>query len=1849
MKSTGRIVWSLFLLSFILTSSTRAFFGQPIPAKLPLVFEFNRGQAPGNVRYLVRAGNLEGEFLNDGLRLTLLGSERTRSRVQMRLVGARKDAAIDGGVALEGNTNYLLGNDPAHWLRGVPNYAQVRYSQIYSGTDLVFYGNGSALEHDFELQPGADPSRIAFQLDEARSVTLEDDGDLRIGLADGAITFERPVAYQMVAGVRRNVDAAFSVDHDGTVRFQIGSYDKAEKLVIDPVLSFATYLDSVSDGVDAIATDASGNTYITGYTFNSKFPVTSGAYDTKCAACANNTAAVYVTKLNAAGTAQIYSTFLGGSAYNQPIGLAVDSNGNAVVTGRTSSTDFPMKNPISAGLPSGEDGFVASLAPDGSSLNFSSLLGGTSTQGTSATTYPGGIAVDASGNVFVSGVTQSPNLPVTPGALKAGTPSYGTDSYVFLTKLQQSGNLMYSALLGDTGMASECCYVTGVAVDSAGNAYVVGTVGVTIASYATSTPITPWPVTAGAYQPAMISPGNTAPFAAKVSADGSRLLYSTLVATGLTGGMALTPDGQVILVGSPGYNYPVTSNAYSSAVATSFLARLSADGSQLLYSSFFGGTTSFLATSADAVAVDAQGNIWLAGSTGDSTFPLVSPLVSSLPASSIGQSRTSYLSEFDSTATKLKFSTFMGDLSGSGLEIALDAPGNVHAAGTTAVPIYTTPGAFLSTVTAPPQFVEYTYPYVVLIDPNGGGPTLCLGGSASGGLLFGTLIPQTTQTLSVQVSNCGNAPLTIGSIVSSNAAFTVPAGSNGCTGSIAAGGSCTVSVVFAPSAVQVYAGQLTFTSNASIATTAIPLSGSGGEPVAGFGPPGTTQMLDFSPMLLGQTSPAQYIGLYNNSPVPLTIDLSKITVTSGFALAAGGTCTATLPANQHCWISVAFAPTTAGTFNGTLSVSSNDPVHPTITTSLTGTAFASYPIATITGLLNPSYPINSGTTPITMSVSGTDFFPGSVVNINGVAQTTNYQSGTFLTVTFNPSLLTSVGQIPVTVVNPTPGGGGSIPYQLIEYLAIPLTASALTVDPVGGLLYAAIPASAAQNPNTVVPIDPATGTMMTPIAVASGPRVLAVSSDGSELYVASTGVLQRFSLKTLALEKTFNLPVDSMWGQTYVQEMHVVPGSPRSIVVELFANVDPEEDGAALYNDSGLVNWIPGQSLVNGGNSIFWPDSFAFTSASNLYAIGQYGESFFYTLLDSATGLNLTGGGNPTTSAPMVSGHLVRSDGTLLYTNSGQVWDPSTQKLLGTYLEANGNQLFYTAGVVPETASRHTYFLDWAGQYSQYQAVNIDVYDQASYALLGTVPFTSIYPPDVTDLVRWGSNGFAFRCVDNTGQDPSANQIVILTSNLIAPSSATPVPILSSVSPSPVHAGGPAFTLQLTGSGFTSASAVLINGNARATTYVSGTSLTAQVLASDIATTGQFEVQVNTPAPGGGTSNYVTVSIEPPLQSTPTVTVTPSASSITTTQSLSVSISVSGGASNPVPTGSVVLSGGGYTSSATSLFGGAATIAVPAGSLAAGSDTLTIAYTPDSSSSATYNSANGSTSVTVTAPAKSLSTVTVTPASSTITNKQTDAVSIAVEGASGQPTPTGTVTLTSGAYSAQQAITGGAAIITIPAGALSSGAGTLTAAYSGDGTYAGSSGTASVTVSPIVISAPTPSGVLPGGSTTTNVTLSAGSSYSGTINLNCTLASSPTGAQSLPTCGLSPTAVAITTGGNGTAVLTVQTTAPSTTALLAPTRMRWLGLCGSGTILAGLLMLGIPVRRRWMSMMVLLGIVVAAGAFGCGGGAGSGSSSGLGGTGIPATTAGTYTFKITGTDSTNSTMTVATIVPLTVQ
>jgi hypothetical protein len=385
----------------------------------------------------------------------------------------------------------------------------------------------------------------------------------------------------------------------------------------------------------------------------------------------------------------------------------------------------------------------------------------------------------------------------------------------------------------------------------------------------------------------------------------------------------------------------------------------------------------------------------------------------------------------------------------------------------------------------------------------------------------------------------------------------------------------------------------------------------------------------------------------------------------------------------------------------------------------------------------------------------------------------------------------------------------------------------------------------------------------------------------------------------------------------------------------------------------------------------------------------------------------------------------------------------------------------------------------------------------------------------------------------------------------------------------------------------------------------------------------------------------------------PSITVAPTPASVTTAQALSVAVSVGAIGGSAVPTGSVTLTSGSYNAQ-QALIAGSAAFSIAAGTLPVGNDTLTATYTPDSTSSAVYTTATQSSTVTVAEPIGSaISSVSVTPGASNITNAQTLAVAVAVSGAGNSPT--GSVTLSAAAagstlWTGQQSLSGGNAQFTVPAGTLSTGSITLTASYSGDPTYAASTGTASITISQVIASTQTPTAVSSGATATSDVVLSAGSTYSGTVNLICALTSSPSGAQSLPTCSVKPSSVALTAGGSGTATASVATTAGGTTAQMHPTAAPFPWLGGGGAALAAALFFGIPGRRRRLLMFALLPAFLAIATLGCGGGGNTttGGGSASGGKTTPATTAGNYTFTVTGTDSTNAQITATSTFVVTV-
>ncbi|HEY0083603.1 MAG TPA: SBBP repeat-containing protein, partial [Pyrinomonadaceae bacterium] len=298
--------------------------------------------------------------------------------LRMKLVGADAAAAAAGVDELAGKVNYFKGNNPEEWHTDVPTYGRVRYSEVYPGIDVVYYGNQKQLEYDFVVAPGRDARAVSLQFEGADKVEVDAGGDLLLTLGDEVIRQPKPTIYQEVASARRAVEGGYAVGANGRVGFHVGAYDTTLPLVIDPVIVYSTYVGgNDTDLARAIAVDPSGNAVITGYTLSLNFP-TANAFR----ATFNGTEGffgnrdVFVTKINAAGTAFVYSTYLGGVGAEEARGIAVDTEGNAYVAGFTDSTNFPIANAVQGTMGGTQDAFVTKLNPAGSALVYSTFLGG---------------------------------------------------------------------------------------------------------------------------------------------------------------------------------------------------------------------------------------------------------------------------------------------------------------------------------------------------------------------------------------------------------------------------------------------------------------------------------------------------------------------------------------------------------------------------------------------------------------------------------------------------------------------------------------------------------------------------------------------------------------------------------------------------------------------------------------------------------------------------------------------------------------------------------------------------------------------------------------------------------------------------------------------------------------------------------------------------------------------------------------------------------------------------------------------------------------------------------------------------------------------------------------------------------------------------------------------------------------------------------------------------------------------------------------------------------------------------------------------------------------------------------
>lgn len=614
-------------------------------------FEQNRGQLDRQVEYVARTRRADVFLTRNSAVFALRGTaSNVPNSFSIRWADSQPDVVVAGEQQLTGNAHYFIGNDPSKWHTDVPTFGRIRYRQLYPGVDLVFYGREGDVEFDLELQSGAPIDRARLFFEGVDSLQLENQGDLVLRVREREVRQRRPRAYSKGADSSREIRAWYELNGSNQVAIRLEPHDSSHGVVIDPVLSFSTYLGgSDTDAANGIALDSAGNVYVAGSTISTNFPTASprqatlsGQFD------------IFVTKFNPSGSALVYSTYLGGRGNDFGNGIAVDSAGNAYVLGYSNSSDFPTVQPLQATMQGQFNIVVSKLNTGGSNLIFSTYYGGAGTDNARA------MALDGTGAVYIVGDTDSLNFP-TRGPIQAAI--HGT-SDAFIVKMNTSPpSLVYSTYLG--GSLTE--FGTGIAVDGSGSAYIVGT-----------TASTDFP-TVNALQAAKA--GATDVFVAKINAAGSALEYCTYLGGAdydFGYGIALDGNGGAVVVGqTASANFPTLTPAQQTFAGggDAFVSKLSANGSSLLYSTFLGGSGQDVAY---AVALDSMGNTYVVGDTVSPNFPSLHSLQGP------GGDRDAFVSKLNSQGSMLLYSTYLGGADkDQARAIAVNSAGDAYVAGYT--------------------------------------------------------------------------------------------------------------------------------------------------------------------------------------------------------------------------------------------------------------------------------------------------------------------------------------------------------------------------------------------------------------------------------------------------------------------------------------------------------------------------------------------------------------------------------------------------------------------------------------------------------------------------------------------------------------------------------------------------------------------------------------------------------------------------------------------------------------------------------------------------------------------------------------------------------------------------------------------------------------------------------------------------------------------------------------------------------------------------------------------------------------------------------------------------------------
>ncbi len=648
---------------------------------MPLAFTENQGQWDEQVLYRANAGGATMWFTKDGavyqFTRTIESEDNPLSVIDKRygmkpddiidrqpdsiesiaikanFIGANPNPRMVGLEEMEYKCNYFIGNDPNEWHTDVPNYQAIIYDEIYEGIDLKYYGNGTQMEYDFIVSPGADFSQIKIDYEGAESITVNADGELVVETMWGEVVEQRPVIYQIENNNRVAVEGVYRLHGDNSFGFEISAYNLDTPLIIDPVLSFSTYLGGTGQAYSfGIVIDSLGNSYVSGMVFYFDFP-TEGEYQSY-----QGSVDVFVTKFSSSGSSLVYSTYLGGSTEERAQGMAIDNLCNIYVTGFTNSEDFPIEGAYQTTFQGGSyDVFVTKLNSLGNALDYSTFLGGSDTE------EGWDITVDGLYNAYISGNTYSSDFPTE---MAYQSTFQGGSEDAFVTKLNSAGNaLVYSSFLGGSSYEA----ARSITVDDLGNTYISG-----------RTSSSDFPIE-GEYQ---IHQGSTDIFVTKLNSSGTGLIFSTYLGGSLydaSWDIDVDNFGSVYVTGyTNSSDFPIEGgfqNTLNGSESDAFVIKLNSSGDAIVYSTFLGGSG---VDEALGISVDGLSNAYISGYTYSSDFPTELAYQTTFQ----GGPQDAFVTKLNSSGNSLVYSTYLGGSDNErAQDIVVDDSGNTYITGYT--------------------------------------------------------------------------------------------------------------------------------------------------------------------------------------------------------------------------------------------------------------------------------------------------------------------------------------------------------------------------------------------------------------------------------------------------------------------------------------------------------------------------------------------------------------------------------------------------------------------------------------------------------------------------------------------------------------------------------------------------------------------------------------------------------------------------------------------------------------------------------------------------------------------------------------------------------------------------------------------------------------------------------------------------------------------------------------------------------------------------------------------------------------------------------------------------------------